>query len=154
MGKKLILLVCVLGGSVGCIHKQSGTVSPWERVNVNMAALAQINDEVAKGIVAVQQAGTITVQQAAPILSYQENVAKDHAAIENIFAAGSAEASSRATQIEALLNEIKKQGTALIQAGGLEVKNPNSQQTFTQDLQGMVNLAAVVLADYQLAKGK
>jgi len=53
-----------------------------------------------------------------------------------------------------LLNEIKNQGTALIQSGGLGVKNPKSQQMFTQDLQGVVNLAEVVLADYQLAEVK
>ena len=153
MGTRLIIAVIVLATNVACIHKQSGTVSPWERVNVNMAALAQINDDVAKGIIAVQQAGTISAQQAAPILSYQETVAKDHMVIENIFAAGSAQASSRATQIEGLLHEIKNQGTLLIEEGGLGVKNPKSQQSFTQDLQGIVNLAEVVLADYHLAKG-
>ena len=101
----------------------------------------------------VQQAEIISPQQAAPILNYQEMVAKDHMVIENIFAAGSAQASSQAVQIEGLLNEIKNQGGALIQAGGLGVKNPKSQQTFAQDLQGIVNLAGIVLADYQLAKG-
>ena len=153
MKKKIVLIMVLLTITVACIHKNSGTVSSWERVNTNMAALAQINDEVAKGIMAVQQAGTISAQQAAPILNYQETVAKDHMAIENILAAGSAQASSQAVQIEALLNEVKSQGTALIQAGGLGVKNPKSQQTFTQDLQGIVNLAGIVLADYQLAKG-
>lgn len=153
MQEKVILIVVFVLSTVACIHKQSGAVSPWERVNTNMAALAQINDEVAKGIIAVQQAGTISVQQAAPILNYQETVAKDHMAIENILAAGSAQAASQTVQIQALLNEIKNQGTALIQSGGLGVKNPTSQQTFTQDLQGIVNLAGIVLADYQLAKG-
>ena len=52
--------------TVACIHKQSGPVSPWERVNVNMAGLAQINDAVAKGVIAVQQTGSMTVQQATP----------------------------------------------------------------------------------------
>jgi len=116
--------------------------------------LAQINEDVAKGIIAVQQAGTITVQQAAPLLNYQEAVAKDHTALENIFASGSSQAASQSAQIQALLNEIKDQGTALIQSGGLGIKNPKSQQTFTQDLQGIINLAEVVLADYQLAEGK
>jgi hypothetical protein len=140
--------------TTACIHKQSGPVSPWERVNVNMAALAQINEDVAKGIIAAQQAGAITVQQAAPILNYQEAVAKDHMAIENILAAGSAQAASQSIQIQALLNEIKTQGTALIQSGGLGIRNPKSQQTFTQDLQAIINLANVVLADYQFAEGK
>ena len=153
MQEKVILIVVLILSTVACIHKQSGPVSPWERVNTNMAALAQINDEVAKGIIAVQQAGTISARQAAPILNYQEIVAKDHMAIENILATGSAKAANQAVQIQALLNEIKNQGAALIQSGGLGVKNPTSQQTFTQDLQGIVNLAGIVLADYQLAKG-
>ena len=79
---------------------------------------------------------------------------QDHIALENILAAGSAQALSQSAEIQALLNEIKNQGTALIQSGGLGVKNPKSQQMFTQDLQGIVNLAEVVLADYQLAEVK
>ncbi len=154
MKKRVALVVLLTVFTVACIHKQSGPVSPWERVNVNMAALAQINADVAKGIIAVQQAGTITVQQAAPILNYQAIVAKDHMVIENIFAAGSTQAANQSVQIQALLNEIKNQGTALIQSGGLGIKNPKSQQTFTQDLQGIINLAQVVLTDYQLAEGK
>jgi hypothetical protein len=151
---KITLIILLTVFTVACIHKQSGPVSPWERVNVNLAALAQINADVAKGVIAVQQAGTITAQQAAPMLNYQEIVAKDHMAIENILAAGSSQAASQSAQIEALLNEIKNQGTALIQSGGLGIKNPKSQQTFTQDLQGIINLAQVVLTDYQLAEGK
>jgi len=119
-----------------------------------MAALAQINNEVAKGMIAAQQAGAISAQQAAPILNYQETVAKDHAAIENILAAGSAPAASQAVQIQGLLNEIKNQGTDLIQSGGLGIKNPKSQQAFSQDVQGIVNLAQVIWSDYQLAEGK
>jgi hypothetical protein len=155
MNKRSVFVVVILMAmTVACIHKQSGSVSPWERVNVNMAALAQINSDTAKGIIVLQQAGTITSQQASPILSYQETVAKDHAAIENILAAGSAQAGSQALQIQALLNEIKTQGTALIQSGGLGIKNPKSQQTFAQDLQGIVNLAEVILTDYQTAEAK
>src|SRR5437588_6117417 len=117
MRKKMFLILVLLATTVACIHKQSGPVSAWERVNVNMAALAQINDEVAKGIIAVQQAGAISVQQAAPILAYQETVAKDHMAIENILSPGSTDAGNKAVQIQGLLNEIKSQGAALIQSG-------------------------------------
>lgn len=154
MQRKVALLFILMLLTVACVHKQSGRVSPWERVNVNMAALAQINEAVAKGVIATQQAGAISVQQAAPILNYQELVAKDHAAIENILLAGSTQAASQSLQIQALLSEIEKQGTLLIQSGGLGIKNPRSQQTFAQDLQGIVNLANVILADYPLAEGK
>ncbi len=118
-----------------------------------MAALAQINNDVTKGIIAAQQSGLITTQQAAPILNYQEIVAKDHTSVENILATGSTQATSQSEKIQALLDEIKAQGATLIQSGGLGVKNPKSQQTFTQDLQGIVSLAETVLADFQLAKG-
>jgi hypothetical protein len=154
MKTRLILAIVLIALSVACIHKQGGPVSPWERANINLAALAQVNNDVAKGIIAVQQAGAITTQQAAPILNFQEAVATDHMALENIFSTGAEQAASQSAQIQALLEEIKKQGTALIQAGGLGVKNPKSQQSFTQDLQGIVNLAEVVLADYELAEGK
>jgi len=152
MKSRLALALLLTATSIGCLHKASGPISPWERVNVNMAALAQINNDVAKGLIAAQQAGVVTAQQAAPILNYQEIVAKDHTALENILATGSAQAASHSADIQALLEEIKNQGATLIQSGGLGVKNPKSQQTFTQDLQGIVNLAEVVLADYQLVK--
>lgn len=153
MRTQMILAILLTAITVACIHKQGGPVSPWERANVNLAALAQVNADVAKGIIAAQQAGTVTVQQAAPILSYQEAVAKDHMALENIFSAGETQAASQSVQIQALLEEIKTQGTTLIQSGGLGVKNPNSMQTFTQDLQTIINLAEIALTDYQLAKG-
>jgi len=153
MRKDAIFITILMLVTTACIHKPSGPVSTWERLNVNMAALAQINDDLAKGVIAVQQAGVIGVQQAAPVLNYQEAVAKDHAAIENIFSAGSAQAVSQSDKVHVLLEEIRNQGTTLIQSGGLGVKNPKSQQTFTQDLQGIVNLAEVILADYQQLKG-
>ena len=153
MKKRLLLIILLTALTAACIHKTGGPVSAWERVNVNMAALAQINNDVAKGIIAAEQSGLISTQQAAPILNYQEIVAKDHAAIENILATGADQATNQSTKIQTLLNEIQNQGTTLIQSGGLGVKNPKSQQTFTQDLQGIVNLTQTVLEDFQLAKG-
>ncbi len=146
-------LLLALACTTACIHKPSGPVSAWERVNVNMAALAQVNNDIAKGVIALQQADVITVQQAAPVLNFQETVANDHMAIEKILAAGSTQAASRSAEIQALLDEIKSQGTQLIQSGGLGVKNPKSQQNFTQDLQAIVNLTEVILTNFQLAKG-
>ncbi len=153
MKKQTLLIILLTAFTTACIHKTGGAVSAWERVNVNMATLAQINNDVAKGIIAAQQTGLVTAQQAAPILNYQEIVAKDHAAIENILATGSSQSTNRSAQIQSLLEEIKGQGTTLIQSGGLGVKNPKSQQSFTQDLQGIVDLTETVLADFQLAKG-
>lgn len=152
--RKLITVVALLACSVGCIKKTGGTISPWERFNVDFAAVGQINNDVAKGIIAVQGTGAVSVVQAAPILNYQELVAKDHAAVENILNGGSAQATSKAAEIQALLEEIKIQGTALVQSGGLGVKNPKSQQTFTQDLQGIVSLTEVVLSELQTIKGQ
>jgi hypothetical protein len=153
MRKRFLLVILLTAFTAACIHKTSGPVTAWERVNVNMAALAQINQDVAKGIIAAQQTGLVRTQQAAPILNYQEVVAKDHAAIENILATGSSQATNRSAEIKALLEEIKSQAATLIQSGGLGVKNPRSQQTFTQDLQGIINLSETVLSDFQLAKG-
>jgi len=153
MKKRLLPVILLTALTAACIHKTGGQVSAWERVNVNMAALAQINNDVAKGIIAAEQNGLISTQQAASILNYQEVVATDHAAIENILATGSVQATNQSAKIAALLNEIQNQGTTLIQSGGLGVKNPKSQQTFTQDLQGIVTLTGIILEDFRLAKG-
>ena len=152
MKNQLVITLLFAAATSACIHKQAGPVSAWERVNINMAALAQLNNSVARGVISLQQTGVVTVEQAAPILNFQENVAKDHAAIENIFSAGAPQTSNQAAVIQALLEEIKNQGNALILSGGLGVKNPNSQQTFTKDLQAIVNLAEIILTNYQQAK--
>ncbi|HSS95618.1 MAG TPA: hypothetical protein VLK33_01235 [Terriglobales bacterium] len=153
MRQRAVLTIFLIALTTACIHKTGGPVSAWERVNVNMAALAQINNDVAKGLIAAEQSGLVSTQQALPILNYQEVVAKNHAAIENILAAGSNQATSQSEKIQTLLNEIQNQGTTLIQSGGLGIKNPKSQQTFTQDLQGIVGLTQTVLEDFQLVKG-
>ena len=152
MKNRLLITLLFAVATSACIHKQAGPVSAWERVSINMAALAQLNNSVAKGVISLQQTGVVTVEQAAPILNFQENVAKDHATIENIFSAGSPQTSNQSAAIQALLEEIKNQGNALIQSGGLGVKNPSSKQTFTQDLQAIVNLAEIILTNYQQAK--
>jgi len=154
MKTRISLLLILAAITTACIHRQAGPVAAWERVNVNVAAMAQINEAVANGVIAAQKSGSITAQQAAPILTFQENVAKDHMAIENILLAGSAQAANQSQQIQAMLTEIAKQGTALIQSGGVGIKNPQSQQTFAQDLQGIVNLANLVLAEFQSAQEK
>jgi hypothetical protein len=154
MKTRVTFLLVLTAMTTACIHKHAGPVTAWERVNVNMAAMAQINEAVANGVIAAQKSGSITVQQAAPILAFQENVAKDHMAIENILLASSAQTANQAQQIQAMLAEIAKQGTALIQSGGVGIKNPQSRQTFVQDLQGIVNLANLVLAEFQSAQGK
>ena len=153
MKKRLLPVILLTALTAACIHKTGGPVSVWERVNVNMAALAQINNDVAKGLIAAEQSGLVSTQQAGPILNYQEIVAKDHAAIENILAAGSDPATNQSAKIQALLTEIQNQGTTLIQSGGLGIKNPKSKQTFTQDLQGILSLTETILEDFQLAKG-
>ncbi len=153
MKNRLLSVILLTALTAACIHKTGGPVSAWERVNVNMAALAQINNDVAKGLISAEQSGLVSTEQAAPILNFQEIVAKDHAAIENILATGSDQATNQSAKIQALLNEIESRGTTLIQSGGLGIKNPKSQQSFTQDLQGIVNLTQTVLEDFQLAKG-
>ena len=111
MRKRTLLVILLTAFTAACIHKTSGPVTAWERVNVNMAALAQINQDVAKGIIAAQQTGLVTTQQAAPILNYQEVVAKDHAAIENILATGSSQATNRSAEIQALTRGNQKSGS-------------------------------------------
>ena len=154
MRTRVSLLLILSALTTACIHKQANPVTAWERVNVNMAALAQVNQAVAQGVIAAQESGSITVEQAAPILIFQENVAKDHMVIENILLAGSAQAANQSQQVQAMLTEISEQGTALIHSGALGIKNAESQQTLAQDVQAIVNLANVVLAEFQSAQGE
>lgn len=145
-----IALLAILA-TAACIHKTSGQVTPWEKVAVANAIFASSNNTVAKGTIAVQQSGLITVQQAKPILEFTEVVARDHDQITNIIATKPAVTSVPA--IKALIDDVSAKAKDVVNSGGAGVKNPNSQRTISEDITAVTTAADAVLTAYIAAAG-
>lgn len=149
--KKLALTLALLIGSVSCIHKASGPVSPWERVMTDNAMFAQLNNDAEQGTEAAQSSGLISVEQARPIIVWESQIADTHEKITAILKQGPGAADL--ASVKTLLAEIKTQGTALINSGGIGIKNPKTQQTIKADIQALIDLANAIISDVQLVKG-
>ena len=148
--KKVFVVILSLLLTVGCIHK-SGTVTPWERVTTENAVLAQSIDTATQGTIAVQASGLITLQQAAPVLGYESQVASIQLQLNAILA--QAPSANNIPGIQALVNQIGAGAQALVSTGALGVKNPKSQQTIGADIQAIVSSAELILSSYQAATG-
>lgn len=57
-----IIALCVLFGTVACIHKTGGSITPWERVHTYNAALAEANNVTEQGAEAIVTSGFSTAQ--------------------------------------------------------------------------------------------
>jgi hypothetical protein len=148
---QFVVILAALLATAGCIKKVGGNLTPWERVHVHNAMLAQLNNDVAKGVAAVQSSGLITPDQAKPILNYNDKIAKSHLQITAILEQGPG--SDQSAQLLVLLNAIQSDGQALVKSGGLGVKNPRTQETVAADIDSLVNLAKAIIADVNAIKG-
>lgn len=146
---KVGVVICAVLMTVACLHKQSGTISPWERVMTNNAAFAQLNDDAEQGVELVQSSGFLSEAQARPILHFNAQVATAHKQVTAILAQGPA---SDLSQVSVLLNQIRDSGNELIATGAVGVKDPKTQQTIQADITSIIGLAQAIISDVQLAK--
>jgi hypothetical protein len=138
----LPLLLCMV--ATACIHKSSGAVTPWERVQTYNAAFATSNNTLEQGAEAVVASGLITPTQGAPIIGLTGQVATIHEQVTAILAKGTATTADIAS-VQALTDQIKAVILAL-PPSVLGIKNPKSQQTFQADVTSLSTLADAVLS--------
>ena len=145
---QLALVLSMILATFGCIHKAGGaTVTAYEKAVTYSDMLAQTNNSIAKGVIAAQQQGLLTVAQTTTLLAVQQKIALDHKALTQILQAGTSTATSQATQVQNLLNDIRASINSLdFQSAGLGIKNPNSQQTFANDANTIFSFTDVILA--------
>lgn len=148
----LLLLVTV----TGCLHKTDAlgaklAISPWERVMTHNAMFSQLNNDAIKGTVGVAQSGIITDPQARPILEWEGQVAKDHEMVTAILAKGP-DVAANDPALRGFFEQVRTSGMALVTSGGIGVKNPRTQQSLSQDIQAIVNIAEAVLSDIEAVK--
>jgi hypothetical protein len=146
--RRRVLIVAVLASTVGCIHKTGGTqATGYEKAVTYSDMLAQTNNSVAKGVIQAQQQGLLTVAQAAAILKVQNQVALDHEALSKMLNQGPTYAGQQGAEIQAILARIKTAIASLdFVSGGLGIKNPQSQQTFSNDANAIASFAQVIVA--------
>lgn len=154
MKKKLLPLVLAIAlASSGCLHKTGGAVTPKERAATYNAVLAQTNDTIESGAEAAAASGVITAAQAKPIIQFASQVATLHKQITVILGQATVTTADLAS-IAVLLDQIKAAGDQAIASGALGIKNPKSQLTFKQNLDGLYAAAdAVVSALQQVQTG-
>jgi hypothetical protein len=153
--RKRIALVVVATiatlGTLGCIHKTGGSVTPWEKVHTYNAALAEANNAVEKGAEAVATSGLASPKEMAPIINWTGQVAMLHQQITSILQQGQATQPNIAS-VKALIDVVKSSMTTL-PPSSLGLKNPRSQQLFQADVANIGTLADSVLAALQAVGG-
>jgi hypothetical protein len=147
-----IAVLAIVAATAACIHKAGGSqVTPYEKAVTYSAMLAQANNSVAQGVIQLQQAGAIPVDQTDRILRFQYIVASDHEELSRLLADGPAVAKGRAQAIASLLTDIQTRSRILIEGGGLGVKNPQSKQTMEADVSLVVSTAQAIVTSLQMA---
>lgn len=141
--------LCVLAICAACIHRTTGTVSPWERVTTDNALLAQTNNAVEQGAEAVAASRLRTPEQIAPVIRECAQVANAHLQITAILEKGSSVSASDYDSIQALLQQIQASASQLISSGELGVKNPKTQNLLSSDVQALSSLASALVTELQ-----
>jgi hypothetical protein len=139
--------------SVGCIHKTGGTVTPWERATTDNAVFAQSINTVEQGTEATVTSGLLDKQNGANVLGFLQAAANDDAQITAILDKGGSVTLADYATIQVLIAQISASGQELVNSGGLGIKNPLTEQTISQDIAYVSNLASAVLTDVQALKG-
>lgn len=130
-----------------CIHKQSGPVTPWERVHTYNASFAEANNTLEQGLEAAVTANLLPAAQAAPIIGWTGQVAQLHQQVTAVLQQGTATTANVAT-VKALIDQMKASAMTL-PPSALGIKNPRSQQTFQQDVSSIASLADAILSSMQ-----
>lgn len=143
-----VVVALALLTTIGCIHKTTGSVTPWERVHTYNASFAEANNAFEQGMEAVVSSGLVSANQAAPLIAWSGQVATLHQQITAILQQGSATTGNLAA-VQALVAQIKNSAQAL-PPSALGIKNPKSQQTFQQDVASIGSLADAILSSLQV----
>ena len=142
------VLIVLLAFATACIHKSSGTVTPWERVTTYNATLAEANNTLEQGAEAVATSGLATAAQVRPIIQATGQTAMLHMQITALLKQGSVTQANFAAA-KGLVDQIKA-SIAAIPPATLGIKNPKSHQNFAADVSTLGTLADAVLSSLQM----
>lgn len=135
--------------TVGCaaIRKDAATgqpprqPTPIEQALATNVRLATVNNYVTHGIVSANTAGLVPDSLTATVLRATDRIAEADTKLSKILERAGTMDAADAAQVRELVQEIKQALSDLGTSGGLGIKNPQSQQTFQQDLLVVGSLA-------------
>ncbi len=156
------LAIAVLVGlaiqQTACAHRRPGPqgqppqpATPYEQAMAANTVLAITNAQVAKGVIAVQEAGLITVADAQPILDAQFDIAVADRELTQILELGPEAATGQASKINELIARIAKAADNLILTGAIQIKNPESQAQLSGNVAAVAQLARSLTGFLKLA---
>lgn len=147
--RRLAIVLCVTLVLAGCAHKTGAPMTPWERVMVDNALLAQFVNTAEQGTELAVTSAALSTDTARPVISFESNFADVHKRLTAILAQGP---HADLTQAKALLEQFKTEALALVASGEIAVKNPRTQMSISADIRNAIALAEAVLSDIQLAQ--
>lgn len=138
--------------ATGCAaHKPNNArVTPYEHVLVINDQIAQVNRSVAIGITRVSPS-LIPIQKAAPILIQQRNIAFVKERVTALLAKGPDYLKGNPAELQELIKQLQTSAQAMISNGSIGVKNPETQQTFDEDIRLIGDLANELLSELKNA---
>ncbi len=155
MKKQFLLALATLGvlaGCTGCIHRQGTNqpVTPFEQVLVWNDVLAQTNNHISRGIIAMSPS-VVAPAKAIEVLRAQKNLAVIDEQITTILKQGPDAAKQNSAALQSLLDQLSQSATILVDSGAIGVKNPETQRTFDADVQIISTLAGNILSGLRQA---
>lgn len=153
MKRKLAALSLLLLLTVGCIHKTSAAITPWERVTTDNAILAQSINTIEQGAEAAVTSGVLSRQAGGQLIGYTGQAATIQLQVNALLATAPNVSASDLNTVSSLVTQLGNSASSLISSGQIGVKNPTSQQLFSADVQAVVNVSTLLISEIQAAKG-
>lgn len=142
----LLLPLLMLSGCAAVTPKATtAQLTPWQQVAPALNATQTLNDTVLKTVINVNQAGLLSKDATAKVLTEQARVSDVIEQLNAIVQQGSAATASQSAQVAALIARIQTSATNMVNAGDLGVKAPGSQQTVTAIVDGLAASAETLI---------
>lgn len=149
--KKIIASIVLAFSLCGCIHRVGGgRVTPYETVMTWNDALAQSNNAIAKGIIAISPS-VIPPSQAGAVLRHQRDIASIDEQLTGILKEGPEYAKLNAAQIQSLVDQLSAVAAEFVADGSIGVKNPKTQNTFQTDIGNISTLVSQIVGGLKTA---
>lgn len=137
----LVIFACLL--SSACT-KSTTPATPWEKVTAYNATFAEANEAIEAGTQSLVATQILTVAQAQPVINFTLRAAQIHQQITALLGTGTSITGANVTQILALLQQFQTAASALISNGSLGVKNPQTQNSLSQDIAGLISIGTLI----------
>ncbi|HLJ25343.1 MAG TPA: hypothetical protein VKY85_01390 [Candidatus Angelobacter sp.] len=133
-----VLLLSVALLLIACAHRVGSTtpITPWENIHVTNAEIASVNNSVAQGLIAANQAGALETEYTAQVTQLNFNVAAWQKELTPLLK-DQATATANSARVKQLINGISQSAAKLISSGNAGVKNPQAAAPLTQAISSL-----------------